>query len=379
MPMAARQPLPDALRALALWAVLAVNASGYLVAPWGTLLGDRSPPDSALAGAVQGLVAALLQGKGYAMLAFLFGTALVLASRGAGPAQPAPRLVQRQKRLLKLGVAHGLFVYFGDILTLYALVGWRLLARLHQPWRNLRLQLWRTGWWALGVTVVAIAAAAFFAIRAGLAGLAVSNAEPTLAQTQGLWAFWNVNAGAYLAGQLGALLLFWPVLRLCMLCGVAAARWRLLTHRRWRPALRRWTLRLAPPLLLLNLGYGVAYASAEPGSDRLFLIEAVGTLIGPPLAGVYVMALALLSHGGQSAWCRRLAPLGQRSLTLYVGHSLLCLGLFTGVGLGLQWGTVGMVIFSTALWYLALWAARASGTRRWPLEAWMARRQRQAG
>lgn len=374
---ATRQPLPDALRALAMLAVLAVNAAGYLVAPWGALLGERSPADSGPAMAVQGLIAALLQGKGYPMLAFLFGMGLVLATRRSAARRAPQRGVRRQKRLLGLGLLHGLFVYFGDILTMYALVGWRLIARLHVPWHSLRQQLWRAWWWALGVSALSVALTVLFAARAGLASLAGSasvEAEPTLAQAQGWIAFWQINAGAYFAVQIGALLLLWPVVRFLMLCGVAAARLRLLTHRRWRPVLWRWTLRLAPPLLLLNLGYGVAYVDAAATSERLFLVEAIGGLIGPPLAGVYLLGLALAARGGQAAWCRWLAPLGQRTLTLYVGHSLLCVGLFAGVGLALQPGTVGMATFSVVLWCLALVAARASGARRWPLEAWIARR-----
>ena len=371
---AARQPLPDALRALALLAVLAVNAAGYLVAPWGALLGVRSPPDSGLASAVQGVIAALLQGKGYPMLAFLFGMGLVFATRRTDAIPSAQRDVRRQKRLLKLGLLHGVFIYFGDILTMYALVGWRLLARLHEPWRSLRPRLWRACWWALGVSAVTVAATAFFAAKAGLASLAGSSSEPTLAEAQGWMDFWLINAGAYAALQIPALLLFWPVLRLCMLCGVAAARLRLLTHRRWRPALRRWTMRLALPLLLINVAYGAAYVHTVAGSQRLFLLEAVGSTVSPPLACVYVMVLALSARGGQSTWCRWLAPLGQRTLTLYVGHGLLCVALFTGVGMGLQPDTAGMAIFSVVLWCLALVAARASGSRRWPLEAWMAQR-----
>ena len=164
------------------------------------------------------------------------------------------------------------------------------------------------------------------------------------------------------------------MLRLCMLCGVAAARLRLLTHPRWRRALMRWTVRLAAPLLLLNGAYGLATVSVPVTSERAYWVESLGNLVGPPLAALYVMALTLAAQGGRATWCQWLAPLGRRTLTLYIGHSLLCVLLFAGVGLGLQPGTRDMAIFSLTLWCLALWAARASGTQRWPLEAWMARR-----
>lgn len=357
-------------------AVLAVNAAGYLVAPWGALLGERSPADSALAHAVQGLVAALLQGKGYPTLAFLFGMGLWLAMRsGTGTGNAGQqRAVTRQRTLLGLGVLHGAFIYFGDILTMYALIGWHLLSRVREPWRVLRRRLRRALWWAIGVSTLSVVVTGWIAATAGLADEPALAAEATLVQATNWLVFWQLNAGAYAVMQVAALLLIWPLLRLCMLCGVAAARLRLLTHRRWRSTLRRWTLRLAPPLLLLNLGYGVAHFNLTASSERALWLDLIGSLVGPPLAAVYVAALALAARGGTAAWCRWLAPLGQRTLTLYVGHSLLCVLLFADLGLALRPSTVGMAAFSLVLWWLALAAARASGAQRWPLEAWLARR-----
>jgi uncharacterized protein len=369
-----REPLPDALRALAMLAVLAVNAAGYLVAPWGALLGERTPPDSGTASAVQGLTAALLQGKGYPMLAFLFGMGLVLATRGRDPAAARARALKRQKKLLGLGVVHGVFVYFGDILTMYALIGWNLLRRVREPWAPFRRRLKRALWWALGVTLLAVALTFWISAAAGLAGEPVAESEPRLVQAQRWIDFWLFNGSAYLAMLVGSLLLGWPVLRLAMLCGIAAARLRLLTHRRWRAQLERWLVRAALPLLLLNLGYGFAYVSVSAGSERAFWIEAAGNLVGPPLAAMYLFALSLAARGGTAGWCRTLAPLGQRTLTLYVGHGLLCVLLFGGVGLGLELSTLDMAIFAFGLWLLAFGLAKASGSSRWPLEAWLARR-----
>ena len=369
-----RQALPDALRALAMLSVLWVNAAGYLVAPWGALLGERSPADSGWALATQGLIAAVLQGKGYPMLAFLFGMGLVLAQRARPRQQAHQRAVVRQKRLLKLGLVHGLFIYFGDILTLYALTGWQLLKRMHEPWRVLRRRLRRAVAWALGATLLSLMLTVLFSAPLPSVAETAPETSSSLAQAHNLLDFWALNAAAYAVMQGLALLLFWPVLRLCMLCGVAAARLRLLTHRRWRCRLLRMARRWAPVLMVLNVGYGVAYASVAQGGQRALWVETLGGLIGPPLAAIYVTALALASRGGQAAWCQWLAPLGRRTLSLYVGHSLLCAGLFTGLGLGLQWGTVGMAWFAVLLWALAWVAARASAARRWPLEAWLARR-----
>ncbi len=362
-----RLALPDALRALALVSVLVVNAIGYAVAPWGTPLGQPTPPDSTWAQAVQGVVAALLQGKGYTMLAFLFGMSLWLATRSRLRADALQRGQVRQRRLLGLGVLHGVFVYFGDILTLYALVGRRLLGGLHQPWRRFK----RHWWLALGAAV--LAKLLWLAMIAAYPEQPMAIDEPTLSSVEGGWAFLLLNAGVYGLNLIPSLLLGGPVVYFCMACGVAAARLRLLTHRRWRPVLRRGVGWFGPPLLALSALYGWGWATTEPLHPLRSGIEALGEVTSLPMAAVFVAALSLLSGGGRARWCAVLSPLGQRTLSLYVGHSLLGLALFSGAGQGLLPTTPQMAASALGLWLLALGAAHLSGRRRWPLEAWMAR------
>lgn len=363
-----RQPLPDALRAIALVAVLVVNALGYATMPVGPQLGLRVPADSAWAAATQGIVAGLLQGKGYTMLAFVFGMGLWLAARKRSRAEALQRGVVRQRRLLALGVLHGAFVYLGDILTMYALVGWQLLGRLHMPWKPFRRHLWRALVWAL----VAKSLLAVVIFRMADLPLVVEGAS--LSTAQGAWPFVKLNAGTYLLVQVSAIVFSGPVLYFCMACGVAAARLRLLTHRRWRGVLKRWLLCCSLPLLVLSGAYGWGYAmtpAAEPPSPWL---EVLAEVISMPVAALYVAALALASNGGRARWCQGLGPLGQRTLTLYVGHGLICLALFSGAGQAIALTTTQTLLFCLGLWWLAWVAAALSGPLRWPLEAWMARR-----
>ncbi|WP_439518523.1 DUF418 domain-containing protein [Hydrogenophaga sp.] len=363
-----RQPLPDALRALALVAVLVVNTVGYAIAPLGPHLGLRLPPESTWAAATQGLVAGLLQGKGYTMLAFVFGMGLWLAARRHSRPDALQRGAARQGRLLLLGVLHGAFVYLGDILTMYAVVGWQVLGRLHMPWRRFRRHL--RGAFLAAVLAKLLLAGVIF--RLSDLPLVVEGAS--LSSVRNAWEFLGVNASTYALQQVSALIFSAPVLYFCMLCGVAAARLRLLTHRRWRGWLNRvWLLACVPVLALGGLhgwGYGMTPAS-QPVSRWL---EVLGEWVSMPMAALYVVALALASRGGRARWCRWLGPLGQRTLSLYVGHSLICMALFSGVGLGLMWTTVQSVVFCLGLWVAAWAAAALSGPTRWPLEAWMARR-----
>jgi uncharacterized protein len=374
VPPSVREPFPDALRALALVGVLVVNAAGYLSSPWGAVLGDEAARSGGVALALQGLYAFLVQGKAYPILAFLFGMGLVLAQRGQPAAEALDRARSRQKWLLLLGVLHGVFIYFGDILTMYALIGWLLLHHVRAPWTRLRRQLRRALVWAL--VVGGLAAVAM------LAGLTMAPApdeaaeiEPTFADVASWPEFWALNAEGYVFIQIGSLILGFALLRLLMMVGIAVTRLRWLTHRRWQAQRQRLLRRWAAPALLLNALYGLGYVYFAGNRDAVGMVEVVGFSVGPLLSMVMVVALA--QHARRAPVLLALAPLGRRTLTLYVGHGLLCLLLFSGVGLGWQPGLVGMLGFSLLLWTAAWLAARASGTRRWPLEAalaWVARR-----
>jgi uncharacterized protein len=165
-----------------------------------------------------------------------------------------------------------------------------------------------------------------------------------------------------------------PVVRLGMLTGIAAARLRLLTHARWRSRSRAMLRRWLAPLLIANVAYGVAYAALPATrAGTVWLLEAIGTLWSAPLAVGYAALASLAWHGGRRAWARWLAPLGQHTLTVYVGASLLMLCLFSGAGLGWRPATLVSVAGALALWLLAAVASRR-WRGRWPLEAWVARR-----
>ncbi|MFG5407740.1 DUF418 domain-containing protein [Piscinibacter sakaiensis] len=86
-----------------------------------------------------------------------------------------------------------------------------------------------------------------------------------------------------------------------------------------------------------------------------------------------VAAVAHASSGGRAGWCRALAPLGQRSLTLYIGHGLLCIALYAGIGLALQPATWLAATLAALLWLLALGLAQRWPQVQGPLERWMAR------
>ncbi|MEF7614827.1 DUF418 domain-containing protein [Aquincola sp. MAHUQ-54] len=358
-----REPLLDALRALAMVGVLVVNALSYPVAPWGAPLGELDPPGIATFGA-HALAALLLHGKAYPLLAFLFGAGLVLAVRRRGaPSDGRARL----RRLLLLGVLHGALVYCGDILTMYAVCGFTVLAHAGDRPTALYRRWIAACAWAAGAVLLSL----LLAVYAGPSGVA-DPSDGFGAVTSWVEQAW-LNVTAYATLQVAALVLFLPVLRAAMLAGMLAARLRLLTHRRWRPSWQRWSWRLLPAGLLLNsvyaLGMTDAMAQRDPAvSLWLALAPAVGWSLTVPLVGLAVL------HAGR--WASLLAPLGRRTLSLYLLHSMLCVALFSGAGAGWPLSILGGWAWSLGMW-LAAWGLSAwAESRGWrgPFEPWLVHR-----
>ncbi len=367
----ARLVLPDALRALALGGVLLVNTLGYASMPWGPLLGEIEPAGDVVALTLQAALAAVVQGKAYPALAFLFGMSLAwsVQDRQLASRQRAGR---RLRWLLALGIVHGLFLYGGDILTVYALCGLLVLPAVHVPWTRLRKRLRQALWWAgIGFTV-SVALAAIPTLLAG----AVAEIPPdeTLAAASHFGAFMALNARAYVSANTWGLLYMLPLVQLFMLAGVAAARLRWLSHARWQCGRERMVRRWWQPLVACNVLYGLALAGlAFAGRPWQLVLEMMGPLVCVPLS---VVLLAHLANGwarGRRAWAVAIAPLGRCSLSVYLANSVLCMALLSGVGLGWQPGTVATAALAGLIWTGALLLARRS-TRRWPLEAWLGRR-----
>lgn len=358
---ARREPLVDALRAWALLGVLVVNAQSTLTGPWGSPLGLPTPPDSATAWGAYGMVAWLFQGKSYPLLAFLFGYGQALGRRGG---QERRRV--RLQRLTFLGVLHGSLLFAGDILTFYGVFGLALLALGRLRARILWRLLWL--WIALALVTQALALLAF--------GRGPGFLGTTYSAVGGIGEFVALNASAYGSALLGGIVLFGPELLALMTAGLLAGRLGVLRRTRWRPMLA-WLARWALPLgLVANAVYALAAARASIGVARAPLwIGLIGPL-GWLLAAGYAAALAHAWHSGRArAALQALVPLGRRTLSAYVGLSVVAAVALSGAGLRLPLGSAALLAAAFLFWAGALVMSQAAervGVRG-PLEAWMAR------
>ena len=124
---------------------------------------------------------------------------------------------------------------------------------------------------------------------------------------------------------------------------------------------------------VLNVVYAVGLTTAVLRHDEfqtsLYLV--VAPAMGWWLT-VSLVAWAVL-HPGR--WVGVLAPLGRRTLSLYLLHSLLCVLLFSGAGLGWPLPLVAGWAWGLGIWGAGLLAARGLEALHWrgPFEAWLAR------
>ncbi|MEV6366920.1 DUF418 domain-containing protein [Micromonospora musae] len=362
----------DALRAVALLLILVVNisffASGYsfhlVPDPAHDSWGDQT---------VRWLVELLFTMKAYLLFSFLFGYSftLQLDSATRRGVDLAPRFRRRLAGLFVLGVLHAVLLFQGDILTTYALLGLVLLAM-----RTVRVGT------ALRAAVLLTAGIGFVLALAATAGTQLVT-DPAAALAAGQQSTEALQGGfgsvisehvRQLPAMFGTLLVQGPLALSAFLFGYAAGRRRLLTDVVGNRQLLRRVQQVGYPV---GLAGAVIFASGGGTANLTGLT--VGVLTAPLLAAAYA---ATLLRFFQSDRGRRvvavLAPAGRMSLSNYLGQSLLCVLVFTGVGLGLA-GVVAppvVVLIAVAIYCVQLaasaaWMARFRyGPLEWLLRAW---------
>lgn len=358
-----RVAVVDALRALALLPVVAINWVGYPALPDGGPMSPPSPAGSPVAEALSWFLHALVAGKGIALLAFLFGY-----SQGLSQTRGAQALAKRRRRLAKmltLGLLHGTLLYMGDILTLYAIAGSVLALWAGHSMARLKVRL----------RVLIALELAVIALTVVLASLPLSG-EPSMSlSVPAPWGDWVLrNAGHFLATTIAFATLGLPVPLLLMTAGLMASRLRLLSHPRWEPALRRWSRRWLWPAVAVNVAFvSLLWPGLRDGdvaiTSRFAIFYLYPTLL---LLSAAVPALVLRLRQ-DPRWLEALAPLGRHTLTLYLLSSVLSCALFSGAGLAWQPGTAVVAGLALAYWVSGLLVAQALGPRRLPLERWLSR------
>lgn len=298
----------------------------------------------------------LFDGKMRGLFSFLFGASMLLVIDRAGAKGEDPARVHyaRMAWLLVFGLAHLYLVWWGDILSHYALVGMIAFAFREQPIR--RLLIWGV---ALLAVQTLLMAGLPFAVAMAQADLDVP-ARAAAAQTalDGFAQQFGIPDAAHAArqtaiyrdGGYGAILAYrmdkalWSPLSSLFFIGVETLAYMLFGMAAYRSGLLTggWDRRRYARWALAGLAIGVPAYSAIAAwlvASDFSLIAVVGgvmTLTVPArpamIVGWACLLILLIRPGG--ALTARIAAAGRMAFTNYLLTSLICTTIFYGYGGG---------------------------------------------
>ena len=353
-----RIQIVDILRGFALFGILFVNMTIFSH-PIQAIVLPADPNLPFYDRAALWLIHALGEGKFYALFSLLFGLGLTLQMErieGRG-GRFVPLYARRLLVLLGIGIVHAFLIWMGDILILYALLGFLLiLFRKAQP---RTLLIW--------VVILIALPLLFNAAITGLVSWAITipEAAPQIEQSfakaeAGFVADLQRGAQVYPSGNFaeitaqrvsdyfsmglaGFTVMGFNVMAMFLL-GVYFGKRAIFKNLEEHEGLFRKLLLWG---LLIGLIGNLLYATLIMPISRVYqtwtlLLATTGQTVGAPLLMLaYVSTLCLLALN--PVWRKRLqvlAPVGQMALTNYLTQSIVCTLIFYGYGLGL-FGKVG--------------------------------------
>ena len=375
-------PLPVRERIQALDVLRGVAVAGILLANILVFFGFIFLPPDRAAGLTTGtanevtlfLEKVFVDGKFYSIFSLLFGIGFgVQLARGGDAA--LPRFKRRLRILLGIGAIHAFFIWAGDILRLYALLGFTM------PWfarkSNRDLLRWTVILLAVPTTLYIVALIVWMLVGSGSPQASPSAGVPP----QILKYFEGIGRGGFkdafignlvfLAGRwadLFATVRFPKVLGMFVL-GLWTVRTGIaLSPSDHRATLARWRM------LGLGIGLPANLIAAWALEHWSYLPPSVGGLLGTAMAAIgvpmlalgYAATVALLVVDG-----RRLisvfGPVGRMALTNYLMHSIICVTLSYGFGFALWWRVSAATAMAIAAAIIAVQI---------PLSAWWLSRYR---
>jgi uncharacterized protein len=345
----------DVLRGAALLGILTANMRGFngpLAAYFDHSLMWTDP----VSRAAQACVDLFVSGKFITLFAFMFGIgfAIQMERAQARGIESIRFYVNRLIALLLFGVVHAVFIWWGDILLPYAVMGFGLLLFRNSSQATVLR-------WAITLYVYPTAVAGQM-LALELAGLPLPGPEPTTAdELQRIIGVYASGSYGSMVGQnlnelvfsLVAIVFFYPRVLGIFLFGLWVWRAGIIRNFASRTALLRrcqihglWVGLVfnAATVAVMEIYHPNPMVPSIPG----FVANVTGAIGVPAGSLFYASTLARLWQS--PVWRRRLAPfgaVGRTALTNYLLQSVVCTTLFYGWG-GALYGMVsplaGLVI-----------------------------------
>jgi len=349
-----RDVAPDVLRGFALLGILVVNI------PFMALNSQDGAHGTWVQGMANGsagfIMLSLFAGKFYILFSFLFGysASYIIKDDRAN----RPRWAKRSLALLGLGVLHFSFLWHGDILFLYGLMGLMLIPFLFRTEKTLKI--WIRIIFILFSTILIIACTSFivgerlfpdefkeqFSAQSRLDEVMLGGTflESVMPRIE-LWVF----------GLIGGIFLQGGFVFAAFLLGLKAGRRKVLSGSFENLNLSRMLklgLILGLPMQITAATIFVRNEQLESPSEAIYFASVAAAFISAPLLTMAYVALILRMIKRSPSLVAWLRPAGKMSLTLYISQSLIASLIFAPWGLGLfqEVDLWGVMLIAVAIW-----------------------------
>ncbi len=372
----------DAMRGFAVMGILAMNIVAFAMPFWAYITPLAYGGDTAAERGAWVVSYVLLDGKMRGFFSLLFGASMMLIiERADAKGESAAKVhYSRMFWLAMFGLVHFYFIWFGDILFLYAAVG--CLAFLFRKWEPRRLIKWALIIFGIhlllfGLQFVGLQAMQFFAGQPGAATDLVKQYKEIMASPEfdfGTAKQLSVHRGDYggiVAEKLGnwgkpfggVLQSVGETLPLMML-GMAMKKNGFLTGEWERADYVLWARKMIIPGLILSSLVAVMVVMAN--YDKITSIAAFFIWSAIPrtlltIGYASVLMLVIRRYAG-SSFIARVAAAGQAAFTNYLGTSIIMTTIFYGYGFGL-YGYIGRI--ELWLFVVGAWAVMLLWSRPW--------------
>lgn len=344
----------DIVRGIALLGILLINIQTYslfiFLRPEQVYLLKLDQPDNY--GPLQFAVTLFIRNEFFSIYSFLFGFGFYMMFRkNELQGLDAASLYKRRLYfLLFIGLAHGLFFWFGDILHKYALVGFSLL---YFNKKSVRIILrWMAG---LFFSAILIQAGKEVLLNRSVAELAAQQGELESVFMQVVNTWQSGSFTEVLSLQHKGVLLSWLMdvqnglpfliqIQILFLAGLVAGKINLFSNikdNKTESKLMSLVLLSIPPAIVLKglfclnkMQVDILPAAIDPYKPLVYsLCNFTGSLL---LAMVYLPLLFIMLRNNTTRLLRWIGNAGKMGLTNYLLQTAVCMVLFYGYAGGLS-------------------------------------------
>jgi len=366
----------DAMRGFAVMGILAMNIIGFAMPEWAYVTPAAYGTDTLADKMAWAFSFVFIDGKMRGLFSLLFGASMMLIiDRAEAKGESAAQVHYRRMAWLALfGLAHYFFIWFGDILFLYAIIGMIAFRFRHwSPERLIKVALiiFAVGLALWGLQFGGLQLFQYFAtqpyanadmarqFRALMASADLAfNIAPDLALHRGSYVAITMDKINEWSTPLILVVQSASETLPLMMIGMAMQKSGFMTGA-WDAAdYRRWVKRMLPVGLLLTLVLAVWMVAVD--FDQITALAVFYFWGGVPrmmlTIGYAALLILLIGHYHSHPLLSRVAAAGRAAFSNYLGTSIIMTTIFYGYGFGLfgDFGRAGLWPFVLVAWAIML-------------------------